>query len=436
MRTIHREFYQFVTFSIMSMVGQSLFILADTFFIANGVGAQGLAALNIVLPVVNIISGLGWMFGVGGATQFAITKSQGMLDKANNHFTQTVVAASLIAILFTLLSQIFVDDILGFLGVTPALFEMSRSYFTILTLFTPLFILNNVFISFIRNDFNPRLAMIGMILGGIINIIFDYIFIYPMRMGLTGAAIATVFSPAVGLMICSFHFKYSRRTLAFQPIRLRFGSILATLRNGFSSFLNEFSSAFVMLIFNLIVLELAGDIGVSAYSIVANMNIIAVAIFTGIGQGVQPLISAYHGKGNREAVNTVLRLGLRTALIIGGLFVAIGLFLPDLIVAIFNGDGSVELAKLTTPGVRLYFISFLFTGVNLTMIFYLAAINEGKKSMVISALRGLVFVYPAVGLMSRSLGLTGVWLAMTVVEILTLIGILMIFWNERRKRVV
>ena len=166
MRTIHREFYQFVTFSIMSMVGQSLFILADTFFIANGVGAQGLAALNIVLPVVNIINGLGWMFGVGGATQFAITKSQGMLDKANNHFTQTVVAASLIAILFTLLSQMFVDDILGFLGVTPALFEMSRSYFTILTLFTPLFILNNVFISFIRNDFNPRLAMIGMILGG------------------------------------------------------------------------------------------------------------------------------------------------------------------------------------------------------------------------------------------------------------------------------
>ena len=436
MRTIHREFYQFVTFSIMSMVGQSLFILADTFFIANGVGAQGLAALNIVLPVVNIINGLGWMFGVGGATQFAITKSQGMLDKANNHFTQTVVAASLIAILFTLLSQIFVDDILGFLGVTPALFEMSRSYFTILTLFTPLFILNNVFISFIRNDFNPRLAMIGMILGGIINIIFDYIFIYPMRMGLTGAAIATVFSPAVSLMICSFHFKYSRRTLAFQPIRLRFGSILATLRNGFSSFLNEFSSAFVMLIFNLIVLDLAGDIGVSAYSIVANMNIIAVAIFTGIGQGVQPLISAYHGKDNREAVNTVLRLGLRTALIMGGLFVAIGLFLPDLIVAIFNGDGSVELAKLTTPGVRLYFISFLFTGVNLTMIFYLAAINEGKKSMVISALRGLVFVYPAVGLMSRSLGLTGVWLAMTVVEILTLIGIALIVWNERRKRVV
>uniref|UniRef100_UPI0035A160CA MATE family efflux transporter n=1 Tax=Glaesserella sp. TaxID=2094731 RepID=UPI0035A160CA len=344
MRTIHREFYQFVTFSIMSMVGQSLFILADTFFIANGVGAQGLAALNIVLPVVNIINGLGWMFGVGGATQFAITKSQGMLDKANNHFTQTVVAASLIAILFTLLSQMFVDDILGFLGVTPALFEMSRSYFTILTLFTPLFILNNVFISFIRNDFNPRLAMIGMILGGIINIIFDYIFIYPMEMGLTGAAIATVFSPAVSLMICSFHFKYSRRTLAFQPIRLRFGSILATLRNGFSSFLNEFSSAFVMLIFNLIVLDLAGDIGVSAYSIVANMNIIAVAIFTGIGEGGQPLISAYHGKDNREAVNTVLRLGLRTALIIGGLFVAIGLFLPDLIVAIFNGDGNIELA--------------------------------------------------------------------------------------------
>src|SRR5699024_551274 len=140
--------------------------------------------------------------------------------------------------------------------------------------------------------------------------------------------------------------------------------------------------------------------GVSADSIVANMNSIAVAIFTGIGKGVQTLVSAYHGKGKREAENKVLRLGLRTALINGGLFVAIGLFLPDLIVAIFNVDGNIELAKLATPGVRLYFTSFLFTGVNFTMIFYLAAINEGKKSMVISALRGLVFVYPAVALLS------------------------------------
>lgn len=436
MKAIRREFFQFVTFSVMSMVGQSLFILADTYFIANGVGAHGLAALNIVLPVINIINGLGWMFGVGGATQFAITKSQGNLEKANRFFTQTAVFATLIAVLFTLFSQIFVDDILYFLGVTPALFEMSRSYFTILTLFTPLFILNNVFITFIRNDFNPRLAMVGMILGGIINIIFDYLFIYPMGMGLTGAAIATVFSPAVSLLVCSLHFRYSRRTLAFQSPNFHLGSLLVTLRNGFSSFLNEFSSAFVMLIFNLIVLNLAGDIGVSAYSIVANMNIIAVAIFTGIGQGLQPLISAYHGKQNPAAVNTILRLGLMTSLLIGGLFVGIGLFIPDVIVGLFNGDGNVELAQLAVPGVRLYFTSFLFTGINFTMIFYLAAINEGKKSMLISALRGLIFIYPAVGLMSRSMGLAGVWLAMTVVEVLTLIGILLIVWSKRKVRVI
>lgn len=436
MKPIQREFYQFVTFSVMSMVGQSLFILADTYFIANGVGAQGLAALNIVLPAVNIINGLGWMFGVGGATQFAITKSQGKLKKANDHFTQTVVSAGLIAVLFTLFSQIFVTDILYFLGVTPELFEMSRSYFTILTLFSPLFILNNVFITFIRNDFNPRLAMFGMILGGIINIIFDYIFIYPMGMGLKGAAIATVFSPVISLLVCSLHFKYSRRTLAFQPLKLGIGSFLATLRNGFSSFLNEFSSAFVMVIFNLIVLDLAGNVGVSAYSIVANMNIIAVAIFTGIGQGLQPLVSAYHGKNDKTAVQTILRLGVMTSLLIGGLFVGIGVFLPNVIVALFNGNDNVALAQLAVPGVRLYFTSFLFTGINFTMIFYLSAINEGKKSLVISALRGLIFIYPAVGLMSRSMGITGVWLAMTVVEILTLLGIVMIFWHDRRKQVI
>lgn len=433
--SIHREFFQFVSFSVLSMMGQSLFILADTYFIANGVGAKGLAALNIVLPVANIINGLGWMFGVGGATQFAFAKSQKRQEEANHHFTQTMLTASLVALLFALLSQLWAEQVLGFLGVTTELYEMSYSYFSILTLFAPFFILNNTLITFIRNDYNPRLAMIGMILGGIINIIFDYIFIYPLNMGLTGAAIATVFSPAVSLLVCSLHFKYGRQALAFRPIHLQAGSFFITLRNGFSSFLNEFSSAVVMLIFNLIILGLADNIGVAAYSIVANMNIIAIAIFTGVGQGLQPLVSIYHGQKNGQAVQTVLRLGLITALAVGFFFMLIGFAVPDVIVAIFNGDNHLQLAQLAEPGVRLYFTSFLFTGVNFTLIYYLSAINEGNKSMLISALRGLLLVYPVVFGMSQYFSLTGVWLSMTIVEILTLISAVVMlrktsFWGN------
>lgn len=421
MKIVQREFFQFVSFSVMSMVGQSLFILADTYFIANGVGAQGLAALNIVLPVINIINGIGWMLGVGGATQFSINKSQGKLDEANHHFTQTLVTATAIALLFTLLSQLFSDQILDFLGVTPLLYPMSHSYFSILMLFAPLFMLNNIIITFIRNDYNPRLAMMGMIIGGLINIIFDYIFIYPMGMGLAGAAIATVFSPAISLLICSLHVRYNRRTLAIGPVRWQINRLNAALRNGFSSFLNEFSSAFVMLVFNLIVLDLAGDMGVSAYSIVANMAIIAIAIFTGIGQGLQPLVSIYHGQGNVSALRQILTMGLLTSFMVGILFFLIGLLFPSMIVVIFNGDQNMLLAQLAEPGIKFYFTSFLFTGLNFTVIYYLAAINEGKKSMLISALRGFIFVLPVVLLMSQKFGLNGVWLAMTVVEILTFI---------------
>ncbi|MGP6139018.1 MULTISPECIES: MATE family efflux transporter [unclassified Jeotgalibaca] len=426
MLRIRRDFFQFVSFSVLSMVGQSLFILADTYFIANGVGAQGLAALNIVLPLVNIINGLGWMFGIGGATQFSITKSQGQQKAANAHFTQTVITAGVLAVLFTIICQLFARQILSFLGASGGLFEMAYDYYLVLTLFIPFFILNNVIISFIRNDYNPRLAMMGMICGGIINIIFDYIFIYPFGWGLTGAAIATIFSPAVSLLICSLHFKYGRRTLAFQAIKFESTRLISTLRIGFSSFLNEFSSAFVMLIFNLILLKMAGDIGVSAYSIVANMNIIAVSIFTGIGQGFQPLISIYHGKGNDVAVQKVLKLGLLTSFLIGLFFVILGFLVPDIIVRIFNGENNLQLTQLAIPAVRLYFLSFLFTGINFTITFYLAAMNQGKKSMVVSALRGLVLVYPVVMIMSKAIGINGIWLAMTIVELLTCMGVLFI----------
>lgn len=424
---LYRDFIRFVAFSVISMLGQSLFILADTYFIANGVGAQGLAALNIVLPTVNIINGMGWMFGVGGATQFALSKIRQQTKEANQHFTQTMLTALFFALLFTLLAQLFKRSILVFLGATPDLYPMANQYFSILSLFAPLFILNNSLITFIRNDNNPRLAMVGMLLGGLFNIVFDYIFIYIFKWGLAGAAIATVFSPAVSLIVCAYHFKTYRHTLAFQRINFKLDSLLTTIKNGFSSFLNEFSSGLVMLIFNLVIVRLAAETGVAAYGIVANMNIIAIAIFTGVGQGFQPLLSTYYGDKNLSAVKKVGQLGLITSFIISAIMVLIGWFIPDIIVAFFNGDNNLELARLAEPGIRYYFTSFIFTGFNFTFIYFLSAVYQGKQSMIISALRGFIFVMPVVYLMSRHYGLNGVWWSMTIVEALTfIIGLIIV----------
>lgn len=163
---------------------------------------------------------------------------------------------------------------------------------------------------FLRNDHNPRLATIAFVSGGIVNIILDYVFIYQFGWGMAGAAIATVMSPLTSLILITLHKWSPQRVLRFEKFKVKFQDVREIMSIGFSSFLNEFSSAFVMFLFNIVLLNLVGHVAISAYAIVANLNIIVIAIFTGIGQGAQPLLSRYYGLGKRRCCVNLLNLAL------------------------------------------------------------------------------------------------------------------------------
>lgn len=417
---IKKSFISNVVFGMLSMAGTSLFILADTFFVANGVGADGIAALNIVLPMVNLFNGIGWMLGVGGATLYSIEKGRGNLEEGRINFTFTVVLALVVSLLFSAITLGFMDPILSFLGASGSIYSMSKSYYSIIMLFAPLFILNNTYITFLRNDNNPKLAMFALIIGGIMNIILDYIFIFPLNMGLRGAAIATAVSPAVSLLLSSLHLRNKERELAFRPISKQWKKIGEIFSIGFPSFLNEFSSAVVMFLFNIVLLDLVGNIGVSAYAIIANMNIVVIALFTGMGQGFQPLVSVFHGARRTDKVKKVLKYALVTTASFGVLFFMFGLLFPDVIVSLFNNEQNQQLAELAIPGLRLYFSSFLFTGINFAMIYFMSAVERARPSLIISLLRGLLLIVPVIYLMTQLFGVTGVWLTMLIVELITL----------------
>ena len=213
-----KDFARNVSLGVLSMAGQSLFILADTFFIANGVGAQGIAALNIVLPIANIINGIGWMLGVGGGTLFATSLGKGDLAKANSYFSYTAVFASIVGLLFVFISYLFSPQILSFLGASGEIYQLAKEYYDIFISFSVFFILNNMFITFMRNDHNPKLAMIAFSTGGLLNIILDYIFIFPLDMGMKGAAWASIFSPIASLVILTLHLKNRNRKLKFTRV--------------------------------------------------------------------------------------------------------------------------------------------------------------------------------------------------------------------------
>lgn len=432
-QSLFKIFMKYTSLAVMSMLGISLFILADTYFIANGVGPDGIAALNIVLPVVNTTHGIGWMIGVGGATLFSISKGRKDFKKAQSQFSFTIVIALIISFLFCLMTLIFADAILGFLGASGHIFAMSKSYYMVFVAFSPAFIIADTVISFLRNDNNPSLAMISLLIGGLFNVVFDYLFIIQLNMGLFGSAVATVFSPIVTLLLSSLHLKYKDRQLAFRKFKANINDIKRILSIGFSSFLNEFSSALVMFLFNIVILQIAGNIGVSAYGIIANINIVAMVIFAGIGQGFQPLVSIYYGKREKDTMKKLLKYGLILSMAFGLFFFVIGFVFSDGIVSLFNNEQNPQLAHLAETGLRLYVLSFLIAGVNFTTIYFMAAVEKARPSLIVALLRGLLLILPVLLVMAHLMQITGVWLTMLVVESITMLFSVIILKSYYRR---
>ena len=202
-------FFRYVTPGVIGMVGMSLYILADTYFIANGVGRLGLAALNIGLPAYNLIFGIGALLGIGGGTVFSILHGRGELGRANRPFTISAVLGTAFSLLFALLGLVAAEPIAFLLGATEETALYTTTYLRVILLFSPAFILNNIMTAFVRNDGNPHLAMAAMTISTLTNIVLDYVCIYPLKLGMFGAALATGLGSVLGLLIQLTHFLLS-----------------------------------------------------------------------------------------------------------------------------------------------------------------------------------------------------------------------------------
>ena len=418
---LHKSFIHYVSLSLFSMLGLSLYILADTFFVANGVGQDGLTALNLVIPVYNVLNGLGLMLGMGGATLYAISKGERESAKSRQIFTSTLIIGFVSGIIFTIVGLLFIDPLLQLLGATGDIIPLANDYFGIILFFSVFFVVNNIVVCFVRNDGNPQLAMTGMLVGSLANIVLDYLFIYPLEMGIKGAALATATSPIISLLILAFHKRFPKRQLAFSGVNWKMNSFLPTLSIGFPSFITEFSSGLVIFMFNIVIMQLAGNVGVAAYGIIANISLVCVAIFTGIGQGLQPVVSINFGAKKHTNIIRLMVYGFTTALFLGILFYGIGLVYADTIIQWFNSENDIVLSAITKKGIVLYFISFLFMGLNIVSIAFFSAVAKPKQSFILSLLRGLILIVPLLIILSSLFDLTGVWLTLPFTEGLTLL---------------
>lgn len=429
--SITKQFFKYVTQNIFGMLGISCYIIADTFFIAQAAGADGITVLNLVLPIYSIIFAIGAMIGVGSATRFAILRAQGD-TQAEYYFSNALSFVWMIAVPFVLAGVCMPDKIIAAMGGDAGIVALGIPYTRIFLMFTPFFMTNHVVSAFVRNDHAPSLAMAGTLSSSLFNIVFDYLFMFPMKLGLAGAALATAVSPIVSILICSTHFFSKKSTIHF---RLRLPSVKKLWQScqlGVSAFVGEISSGVTTATFNFLILGLVGNVGVAAYGVVANFALVAVSIFNGISQGAQPLVSTYYGKGDKKAVHKILELGSVTALVLAVLIIAGVYGYTDELVAVFNNEGSTELAAYAYTGMRLYFLGFLFAGFNIVGTGYLSATEKAREAFITSILRGFAGILAFSVILSLLFGLNGVWLAFPASELLTAVVMLRIMHKVKK----
>ena len=424
-------FFKYLIPSIGGMLGTSLYVLADTYFVANGIGSTGLAALNISIPIMNLFNGLGLLFGIGGATALSISKGRKKYNELNDIFTDSITLCLITGILLTLIGLLFLNPIVSLLGGSPDTFSMAKEYLKVIFTFTIAFFLNSTMTVIVRNDGAPKLAMWGMLSGTISNIFLDYIFIFIFGWGMWGAAFATALSPIISLCILSTHFIKKNNNINFKLPSININRIQRIISNGLSSFVTELSSGIVIFAFNTVILALKGDIGVAAYGIIANISLICASIFTGVGQALQPITSVNHGAGKTKRVEEALKFAIFTALSLGVIFLLIGYVFPETITSLFNKDNNPELTAITVKGIYLYFIAFIFMGLNIVVISYLQSIENAKTSTIISMCRGLIFILIGLFILPPFMNIHGVWLTMPFAEIGTIVLSLTWFKNVR-----
>ena len=415
---IRKKFLKYVFQNILAMLGISAYILADTFFISWAEGADGITALNLVLPVYSLIFAVGSMAAVGSAIKFSVLRARGEKG-ADEYFFNAVFFTFLFSLAFILIGILAPDKAVAFLGGKGKIVAVGTPYTRIFLMFAPFFMWNHIWCAFVRNDGNPSLVMTATLVSNFFNIVMDYVLMFPLGLGMAGAALATAVSPVLSIAICSIHFLTEKNTIKLRSRQPSLKKLLQSCQLGVASFVGELSSGVTTLVFNFLILGLAGNEGVAAYGIVANVAIVATSIFNGISQGAQPLTSDFYGKGDESSVKKVFQLSVCTAAVIAVLLVSLIFLLTDNIVDIFNSEQNTQLAISAAEGMRFYFIGFLFAGFNIVGAGYLSATEHAGWAFVISVLRGVAAISVCAVVLAALFGMTGVWLAFAAAEMIT-----------------
>ncbi len=418
-------FWRLLLPTLFGTLSIALVTMADGIFIGRGVGADGVAAVNIVVPIFQIVSGVGLMIGAGCSVAASIQYSQHNVKVARYHVTQAIVLSTIFMTLLCGTMLIFPEKTALILGSSETLLPKVTGY---LKYILPCFIFemwSMIGLFIIRLDGAPKFAMWCNVLPGLLNVVLDWLFIFPLGMGVEGAAIATSISISIGGFMALGYLLFKAKDLGLIKLKISAKSIALALRNvgyhcriGSSTLLAELALAVMFYIGNRVFMHYLGDTGVGAYGIACYYMPFFFMVGNAIAQSAQPIISYNYGAARWDKIVQARRLLLGTCIGFGLAVGALFALLPKGLVGLFIDTGS-EAATIAIKGFPLLAVGILFFILNVAIIGYYQSVERVGKATFFVFLRGLIFIVPAFLLLPRFLGAEGIWLAMPVSEILT-----------------
>lgn len=429
----YSKLLRFVFPSIIMMVFTSIYGVVDGLFVSNFAGKTAFASINLVMPFVMILGGIGFMIGTGGTALVSKVLGEGKKEKANEIFTMMIIFTLLLGALLSVIGVISMPWVAKFLGATEEMMADCVIYGRIVTGFTVAFMLQNVFQSFLIAAEKPKLGLLTTVLAGITNMALDAIFIIVFKWGVAGAAIATGLSQCVGGIFPLIYFlRKNSSLLRLTKTKLEIKPILNACGNGSSELMSNISSSVVSMIYNFQLMKYVGEDGVSAYGVLMYVQFIFVAIYIGYAIGCAPITGYHFGARNHNELKNMLRKSSFLSAVSGVILTILAIALSSPLAKLFVGYDK-ELYELTRHAFRLFAYSFLLAGFNIFTSSFFTALNNGAVSAAISFMRTLIFQTSSVLILPMFLGVDGIWWAITVAEFFAFILSLIFLFAKRKK---
>ena len=425
----------FVKYAIPQMIGllfNSVYVIVDGIFIGNRLGRDAMAAAAVSVPFVEILIALSMAIASGAGVMISGQLGRGEKGKALQTFHAAMLCAAALGSFIIALGNVFIHPLAELLGSTPQIHTEAVRYLWYIVTFSPFLLFSFLLGGLARNDGRPKLVMIALAVGSVSNIVLDYVFMYPLNMGIAGAALATAIGPVFSVLILLPHFLLKKGKLHFAKVHIRFDLIKYILTLGFPSFIMEFTIGIVTFVYNFAIVKHGyGEIGLAAYLVIGYLMLIILTLFLGMAEGLQPVFSYFAGVGEEERSREMRRFAVKVFLGIGALcYLMIVLFSRNFY-SVFSPD-DLELIDFATSKSIPYFCSFFLAGYNILMISYWQSTQDTKSALAVSLSRSIVWPAALTMLLPLAFGNEVIWLCHSLSETLTACTTFVLLAQQKR----